>query len=247
MKYLFTSFPAFCGSDNHLKLSVLKADIAVFCLLLILSLSVALPEAASSSALSEKEAWSVHPDFKKLAPGTIAVLPMDNFSLEPNVEKALYKEVYDRLQAKGYMKVSVNKVRRVMNRLGIQTPGQIAGISPSRLGRELNCDAVLMGKVEQSASIHSGPYDAVVVSCSLKLLHCSSGTVLWQTEQWRTAHRQWAIDPINLFINFLSHENASREERVAFLAHEMLKTLPQGAIEVKTGDLLQQATEISIQ
>ena len=246
MEYLFIPASLPCTSGDHLRLSASRADVAVFGFFLLLLLSVTLPEAALSSALSEKEAWSVHPDFKILTPGTIAVLPMDNFSLEPNVEKALYKEVYDRLQAKGYMKVSVNKVQSVMNRLGIQTPGQIAGISPSRLGRELNCDAVLMGKVEQSASIHNGPYDAVVVSCSLKLLHCPSGTVLWQTEQWRTAHRQWAIDPINLFINFLSHENASREERVAFLAHEMLKTLPQGTIEVKTGDLLQRATEIPV-
>lgn len=171
---------------------------------------------------------------------------MDNFSLEPNVEKALHKEVYDSLQAKGYMKISVEKVYDVMNRLGIQTPGQLAGISPSRLGSELNCDAVLMGKVEQSAAIHQGIYDAVVVSCSLSLMDCPSGTVLWQTEQWRTAHRQWAVDPINLFINFLSHENTSREERVAWLVHEMMKTLPQGALKVEIGDLLNQASEIRI-
>ena len=103
-----------------------------------------------------------------------------------------------------------------------------------------------MGKLDQSASIHNGPYDAVVVSCSLKLLHCATGEVLWQTEQWRTAHRQWAIDPINLFINFLSHENASREERIAYLVYEMLKTLPKGALKVETGDLLRRAKEIRI-
>lgn len=202
---------------------------------------------ASGSDLSEKETWWVHPKFNTFSPKVIAVLPMDNFSLEPNVEKALHKEVYDRLQAKGYVKISVERVREVMNELGIQTPGQIAGISPPRLGSELNCDAVFIGKVEQSAAIHNGLYDAVVVSCSLSLMDCASSTILWQTEQWRTAHRQWAIDPINLFINFLSHENASRGERVAWLAHEMMKTLPQGPVMVETGDLLQRAMEIPTQ
>ena len=169
---------------------------------------------------------------------------MDNFSLEPDVEKVLYAEVYDRLKAKGYVRISVERVGTVMKKLGIQTPGQLAGISLTRLGKQLKCDAVLMGQIEQSGAIHTGVYDAVVVSCSLRLMHCLSGKVLWQTEQWRTAHRQWQIDPINLFINIAAHEKASREKRVAWLVHEMLKTLPQGPINVKIGDLLNQAQEI---
>ena len=132
-------------------------------------------ETSAGSHLSESESWWVNPNYSQLIPSVMAVLPMDNFSLEPGVEKALYKEVYDRLVEKGYMKISAKRIQSVMKSLGIQTPGQIAGISPSRLGRKLNCDAVLLGKLDQSASIHNGPYDAVVVSCSLKLLHCATG------------------------------------------------------------------------
>jgi hypothetical protein len=131
----------------------------------------------------------------------------------------LYEEVYERLRGKGYMRIAAERVDRVMKELGIQTPGQLAGISLTRLGKELKCDAVLMGRIEQSGSIHTGAYDAVVVSCSLRLVHCLTGRTLWQTEQWRTAHRQWQIDPINLFINVAAHEKASREKRVAWLVH----------------------------
>lgn len=199
----------------------------------------------SGMELSEKELWWVHPNFERFRPRVIAVLPMDNLSYEPDVEKALYGEVYGGLAAKGYIKISVQKVRDVMERLGIQTPGQLTAISMERLARELNCDAVLMGQIEQSGAIHAGVYDAVVVSCSLRLLHCSKERkVIWKVEQWRTAHRQWQIDPINLFINIAAHEKASREKRVAWLVHEMLKTLPQGPINVEIGDLLNQAQEI---
>jgi hypothetical protein len=103
-----------------------------------------------------------------------------------------------------------------------------------------------MGRIEQSGAIHTGVYDAVVVSCSLRLMHCSSGKTLWQTEQWRAAHRQWQLDPINLFINVAAHEKGSREKRVAWLVHEMLKTLPQGHVNVEVGDLLNQAQEINV-
>jgi hypothetical protein len=201
---------------------------------------------ASAEDRSEKEAWMVDPDYGMFTPGTIAVLPMDNFSLEPDVEKVLYKEVYDRLASKGYSKISVDHVRDVMHKLGITTPGQLAGISWARLGKELNADAVLVGQIEQSGTVHAGIYDAVVVSCSLRLVHCATGKVLWQTEQWRAAHRQWQLDPINLFINAISHEKASREKRVAWLVSEMIKTLPQGNIQVESNNLLKRSKSIQV-
>ena len=216
------------------------AGAVTFCLTILIS------ALANGEDLSKKESWSVHPEFKASCPRVIAVLPMDNFSLEPHVEEFLYEEVYNRLTAKGYIKISVEKVQSVMAELGIQTPGQLAGISLKRLGKKLNCDAVLLGQIEQSGALHTGVYDAVVVSCSLQLKDCSNGNLLWKTEQWRAAHRQWQIDPVNLFINFVGHEKASREKRVAWLAHEMLKTLPQGQVSCEIGDLLNRAQEIRV-
>lgn len=194
---------------------------------------------------SDKELYTVDPEFASFNVKNIAVLPMDNFSLEPGVEKTLYNEIYDRLTAKGYRIISVEHVRSVMDKLGIKTPGQLAGLSLARLGRELNSDAVYMGQIEQSAAIHAGIYDAVVVSVSLRLIHCATGKTLWQTEQWRAAQRQWQLDPVNLFINAVAHEKASREQRIAWLASEMLKTLPKGPVEVEIGDLLNSASQIN--
>jgi len=190
------------------------------------------------------ETWIVHPEFIRFTPKVIAVLPMDNLSLEPDVEEILYSEVYERLTSKGYIKISVDKIQKTMQHLGIQTPGQISAISPNELGKILNCDALLIGEINQSGSIHSGIYDAMVVSCSLRLKHCKSGDIIWEAEQWRVAHRQWQLDPINVLINFAAHEKASRKDRVAWLVHEMLKTLPQGPVKIEIGDLLNRAKEI---
>ena len=223
----------------------MKKLFSVVCVALLRSIiAILFASAAVAADRSDREMWQLCPDYGAMKPKVIAVVPMDNFSLEPSVEKALHQEVYERLKIKGYMRIAAEKVDEVMKKLGIQTPGQLAGISLSRLGQQLKCEAVLMGQIEQSGSIHKGVYDAVVVSCSLRLLHCSTGRVLWQTEQWRAAHRQWQVDPINLFINVAAHEKASREKRVACLVHEMLKTLPQGHVDVQVGDLLNQAREI---
>ena len=192
----------------------------------------------------EQEFWTVHPLFKQYTPEVIAVLPMDNFSLELGLEKTLYNSVYDRLRSKGYRRIAVEKVQQTMHQLGIQTPGQLQGISLKRLGNILNTQAVLLGQIDQSGHIKQAGYDAIVVSCSLKLIHCDSGTVLWKSEQWRTAHRQWAIDPINIILNSVLHSSASRSDRIEWLVQEMMKTLPEGRIEVDFGNLLEQAVEI---
>lgn len=193
----------------------------------------------------DQEFWELHPAFDNYHPNVIAVLPMDNLSLEPEMETHLYSSVYEQLQAKGYRRVSVGRVREVMEEMGVQTAGQLQGISLERLCATLNTNAVLLGQVDQSASIHEGVYDAIVVSCSLRLIDCKTGTVLWRSEQWRTAHRQFQIDPFNALINLAAHASSSRKDRIAWLVQEMLKTLPAGKVNIELDNLLQQAEEIN--
>lgn len=194
----------------------------------------------------DEEYWEIHPDYAKYTPDVIAVLPMDNLTLEPELETFLYDSVYEQLQTKGYRRISVDKVKKVMNDLGVQTSGQLQGFSMKRLSEVLNTEAVFMGQVDQSASIHEGVYDAIVVSCSLRLIDCKTGTVLWKSEQWRTAHRQWQLDPFNALLNLAAHAGANRSARIAWLVQEMLKTLPEGKVELDFDNLLNQAVEIQI-
>jgi outer membrane protein OmpA-like peptidoglycan-associated protein len=201
----------------------------------------------SQSKDLDKENWEINPQFDLLRPKVIAVAPMINMSLEEGVGESLQTEVYQRLQALGYRKVAAEQVARIMQLLGIQVPEQLSGISYKRIGKELNCDGLMQGQVNQSGTQHQGVYDAVVVSVSLQLVHCETGTVLWRCEQWRSAHRQWQIDPFNFVINLLAHEKADRNERIAWLVQEMLRTLPRGEVEVIFGDdLLSRAIEIDI-
>lgn len=217
---------------------------AVFLFLSGTVLMEARPALAESK--QDQEYWEVHSDYATYCPDVIAVLPMDNFSLEPDMETFLYDSVYEQLQTKGYRRISVEKVKKVMDDLGIQTSGQLQGISLKRLSEVLNTDAVFMGQVDQSASIHEGVYDAIVVSCSLRLIDCNTGNVLWRSEQWRTAHRQWQLDPFNALLNLAAHAGANRSARIAWLVQEMLKTLPAGKVAIELDNLLDQAVEIQI-
>ena len=97
----------------------------------------------------------MHPQFAAHQPKVIAVLPMDNFSLEPELETFLYDSVYEQLQTKGYRRIAVDKVKTVMDDLGIQTAGQLQGISLQRLSEALNADAVFKGQVDQLEKVQA--------------------------------------------------------------------------------------------
>ncbi len=202
------------------------------------------PVPAQPVSAPPEEASQVHPQFAALRPRTIAVLPMDNFSLEEGGADMLRQQVYARLASKGYVKVAEQHVDQVMKRLGVTIPGLLAGISPTRLGQQLQADALLMGQIDQSARVNQVLFDAVVVSCSLRLIDARTGQTLWQAEQWRSAHRQWQIDPVNMLLNAVAHSVDTRNGRIAHLVSGMLDSLPAGPVAVEQGDLLKQATEI---
>jgi hypothetical protein len=206
--------------------------------------AVALAAGLAHAQANPEEEFAIDKDFDAMRPTTIAVMPMDNMSLEPGVEEALYSAVYARLATKGYSKISVDHVTSVMKRLGVTIPGLLAGFTSKRLGEELHADALLFGQVEQSARINKVAFDAVVVSCSLRLVDAKTATIIWHAEQWRTAHRQWQLDPLNALINAMAHSNSSRDERLNYLAQEMLKTLPQGPIEMGGDKLFDKATVV---
>jgi hypothetical protein len=212
--------------------------------LLGLVLTCVRPGGQSLQKSLAQEFWEVHPDFATIAPQVVAVMPMTNMTVDLEASRVLQNAVYERLQAKGYRRIDAGTVAAVMARLGIQTPEMLSGVSTRRLGTELRADAVIQGEVNQSGTQHAGVYDAVVVSCSLRLVLCKTGQVLWSADQWRTAHRQFQADPFNFIINMVSHEGASRPARIEWLAQEMLRTLPPGPVRVVTGDLLAQAVEV---
>lgn len=218
--------------------------------LFLLSLAgLILCSCATTRPLQDREVWFTDPEFQEMRPATIAVLPMDNMSFEPEASRILRQEVYKRVLAKGYQKIAGEEVDRVMKSLGISVPGQLASFSRQRIGKELNADAILMGKVYQSRATHRIVYDDVVVSCSLWLEDCKTGKELWRSQQWRVAHGQWQGDPLNAIINIIAHDKADRRERIAWLVQEMLKTLPQGPIDIDMADknLLNQSTEVPVE
>ena len=131
--------------------------------ILFLSLICIASFSNANDSLQNKEAWYVDTEFASYNVQPVAVLPMDNFSFEPEVNEMLHQEVYKNLAIKGYSKISADLVKSGMKELGITTPGMLQGISMKNLAKKLHCSSIIRGSIDQSAAIHMGFYDAVVV------------------------------------------------------------------------------------
>lgn len=176
---------------------------------------------------------------------SVAILPMENMSVSPDVAFHFRQRISKQLSAKGYTIVNNELINQKLYSLGVTHPGQLGLLPFEELGTITSADGFLSGVVEQSARQHGGVYNAYVYTCSLKLQD-RKGNILWLSLQNRVAKRRFALDPINglLDIALIKMKGDSRQAVYA-LADQMLSTLPEGPVQVSVTDpLLDRAQEI---
>jgi len=175
----------------------------------------------------------------------IAIPPMENLTVEGDIAYHFRNRLTERLRAKGFTVVDKELLDAKLHELGVFHAGQLRLVSFERLQQLTAADAFLSGLVEQGAIQHAGVYNSYVFSCSLKLQDRNS-RVLWSSLQNRVAKRRFAIDPINIFLDIaLTEVGGNMKEAVYALADQMLTSLPNGPVEVVTGQdsLLEMAIE----
>lgn len=162
---------------------------------------------------------------------TVAILPMENLTVEGNIAFYFRNRLTERLRAKGYTVVNNKVVDEKLHQLGVNHAGQLRLLSFAQLQELTAANAFLSGVVEQGAVQHAGVYNSYVFSCSLKLQN-RNAEVIWSSLQNRVAKRRFAIDPINLFLDIVLTEGGGDvKEAVYALADQMLSSLPDGPVQ----------------
>lgn len=165
----------------------------------------------------------------------IAVLPMENLTVEGDIAFHFRTRLTERLTAKGYSVVDNKLVDEKLYQLGVSHAGQLRLLPFAELQALTSADGFLSGVVEQGAVQHAGVYNSYVFTCSLKLQD-REGRVLWSSLQNRVAKRRFAIDPINMFLDIaLTESGGDMQQAVYALADTMLATMPDGPVEIVTG------------
>lgn len=180
---------------------------------------------------------------------TIAVLPVQNSTVDPEAAHYLRAELAARAEFKGYTLMSLEIVDESLNRLGVAHAGQLQLLTFDQLRSVLGADGVLSAVVEQAAVQHAGVFNSYVFTASVKLQTAHNGEVVWAVLSERIARRHFALDPLNAMVDvLLVRRGGDTQAAMAYLAQQVLSTLPDGPRTVAIGDsLLDRSTEIVIE
>lgn len=225
--------------SNLITMNLFKKNLLILiCLLLFTGANV---QASSSYTSPEFTTLIGQSSFLK-----IAVLPVNNFSVDPEIAYFFRSRLVEDLKAKGFSVLSLNAIDHVLYDLGLTHADQLALLSIDELAERLDADLFLSGAIEQAATQHGGIYNAYVYSCSLKLQH-RNGNDFWHVLQERVAKRRFAVDPVNALLDIvLVEKGGDKKSAVSALADTMLEKFPEGPSKVLIGDpLLNAAVEIS--
>lgn len=165
----------------------------------------------------------------------VAVLPMENLTVEGDIAFHFRTRLAERLRQKGYSLIDAKLLDETLYTLGVGHAGQLKLLPFEELQKLTAADGFLSGVVEQGAVQHGGVYNSYVFACSLKLQD-RQGNVLWSALQNRVAKRRLALDPINAMIDIaLTEAGGDIQEAVYALADKMLAQLPDGPVRVSSG------------
>lgn len=165
----------------------------------------------------------------------IAILPMENLTVEGDIAYYFRMRLTERLRAKGFTVVDNKLVDEKLYQLGVAHAGQLRLLPFAELQDLTSADGFLSGVVEQGAVQHAGVYNSYVFTCSLKLQD-REGRVIWSALQNRVAKRRFAIDPINMFLDIaLTEGGGDMQDAVYALADKMLEQMPDGPVQVISG------------
>ena len=185
-------------------------------------------------------ATSIQDDFRhKVEHGEtyeIAVLPMENFSVDPEVAHHFRVRLTEVARAKGYNTIAIEFIDGRLNELGLSHAEQLGLLPFDKLVAAIPADAYLSGVVEQAATQNALAFNGYVYTCSIKLQD-QSGQVLWSVLEERVAKRRFALDPINALIDIALVSGDANRKHLAMqaLADRMLASLPTGPRKVEIG------------
>ena len=163
-----------------------------------------------SFCLGEQEVRKIYinDDFKSIVKKNgifkIAILPMQNMSMYPNIAYYFREHLKELIAFKGYLVVSTKLIDKSLKELGVQKADHLRLLNFNKLSKITSADAILSGIVETATIQDAAIYSGFSFTASLKL-QLRNGEVLWYNLSNRVAKRRLAFDPLTIALDFISN------------------------------------------
>ena len=133
----------------------------------------------------DKEDVFVAKNFQKSMPLTVAVLPFENLSREPEAADIFRRLFYNNFSSLAYSDIELSNIDQLIS--GFSTKDIFKTIEPRKVGETLKADAIIVGKITQFESLYAGVYSHISVGAEIKMFDKDSGEVLWSLTHTETS------------------------------------------------------------
>jgi len=149
---------------------------------------------------------ALHPDFYQRRPNLIAVLPMDNMSVDLDATPLVRPIVYQRLIYQGYRCLPLDQLDQKLKDNGAMISHDVYMFTPRELGNLLGVDALVYGTVTEFNKHYAFLYSDIIVGLSLEMVDARTGETLWKSEE--TSTQNTLLDSLFLAARFRQPEQS---------------------------------------
>jgi len=161
-----------------------KDEVIVF---LIIFLAVSLASCSVFTNLFDVT-YDVSAYFKKASPKIVAILPFENFSDNPEASDVLRKIFYAQFSPKKFIDVEIFKVDSELKKNRIKNPSPLRSPHPEEIGKMLEADALIYGKVTYYKKKWMFFYASKTVGLFVEMKDTRTGKTLWAAEHKITTY-----------------------------------------------------------
>lgn len=172
------------------------------------------------NACAFKDSNIVKNDNEKSTAKVIAVLPVDNKTLDSRASQLLRMKILDELYFKGYSKLPLAEIDKKLEPLYIKDAGTV---SPSLVRELIGADAAMYCTLTEGNRKMNLFYVPVTVAANCELRNTQSGEVLWKSQYKETSRN---FDLPGKRLEGKSYE--AFETVIESVVNKVLETLPDG-------------------
>jgi hypothetical protein len=181
------------------------------------------------------------PDFPKLQPKTVLVLPPENTTSNTEVMEKAYPYIFSKLAQRGYYVVSPELAMQLFVANKLNDPGRLNALPTQKFAEVFGIDAILKTRVIEWSSKYVVLSSSVNVGFEMSLIDARSGKLLWSHKNTLSKSPDSGGSGgsplaalIGGLVNSAVHAAVTPYEPIASEnAGIMMSTIPQGVVNVK--------------
>lgn len=167
------------------------------------------------------------PDYQSRIPLSIAVLPVQNETVDLDGPKAFRPKIFNTILSKGYVSPPTTGIDHILAQKGIKEAGQLWALTPQEIGNCLNVDALLYSTVTSWNTKYLVVYSSINVGARFQLIDAKTGEQFWESKR-SISEKRFGADEEQMKSNLAFILLKRYEPYVDKVINSTLSTLPNG-------------------